>query len=149
MSATDKTAIELKAVTMLPTKTGHFGPYGGRFVSETLSAALDELQVLYSTLSKDPAFQKEFDEDLAHYVGRPSPLYFAERLTEKAGGAKIYLKREDLIHPTISGNKYRKLKYNFLEAKNHNHTSLLSFGGAYSNHIEALSFAGKEQECFN
>lgn len=83
---------------VLPDANGHFGIYGGRFVSETLSAALDELQELYSKLSKDPAFQKEFDEDLAHYVGRPSPLYFAEQLTKHCGGAKIYLKREDLNH---------------------------------------------------
>ena len=83
---------------VLPDAKGHFGIYGGRFVSETLSAALDELQALYSKLSKDPAFQKEFDEDLAHYVGRPSPLYFAEQLTKHCGGAKIYLKREDLNH---------------------------------------------------
>ncbi|GAA6133500.1 tryptophan synthase subunit beta [Oceaniserpentilla sp. 4NH20-0058] len=98
MSTTDKTAIDLKAVTQLPTKTGHFGQYGGRFVSETLMSALDDLTELYERLSKDPAFQEEYDKDLAHYVGRPSPLYFAERLTEKAGGAKIYLKREDLNH---------------------------------------------------
>ena len=83
---------------ILPDAKGHFGIYGGRFVSETLSAALDELEALYSKLSKDPAFQKEFDEDLAHYVGRPSPLYFAEQLTKHCGGAKIYLKREDLNH---------------------------------------------------
>jgi len=82
----------------LPDANGHFGIYGGRFVSETLSAALDELETLYSKLSKDPDFQKEFDEDLAHYVGRPSPLYFAEQLTKHCGGAKIYLKREDLNH---------------------------------------------------
>ncbi len=90
--------IDLKAVTQLPTKSGHFGPYGGRFVSETLMSALDDLTELYDRLSKDPAFQKEYDEDLAHYVGRPSPLYFAQRLTEQVGGAKIYLKREDLNH---------------------------------------------------
>jgi len=83
---------------VLPDANGHFGIYGGRFVSETLSAALDELEALYSKLSKDPSFQKEFDEDLAHYVGRPSPLYFAEQLTNHCGGAKIYLKREDLNH---------------------------------------------------
>ena len=87
-----------KDLPVLPDANGHFGIYGGRFVSETLSAALDELQALYSKLSKDPAFQKEFDEDLAHYVGRPSPLYFAEQLTKHCGGAKIYLKREDLNH---------------------------------------------------
>ena len=94
----DKTAVDLKAVTELPTKTGHFGQYGGRFVSETLMAALDDLTELYERLSKDPAFQEEYDKDLAHYVGRPSPLYFAERLTDLVGGAKIYLKREDLNH---------------------------------------------------
>lgn len=83
---------------VLPDARGHFGIYGGRFVSETLSAALDELEELYSRLSKDPNFQAEFDNDLAHYVGRPSPLYFAEQLTKHCGGAKIYLKREDLNH---------------------------------------------------
>jgi tryptophan synthase beta chain len=98
VSTTPKTAIDLKAVTQLPTKNGHFGPYGGRFVSETLMSALDDLTELYDRLSQDPEFQKEYDYDLAHYVGRPSPLYLAERLTEKAGGAKIYLKREDLNH---------------------------------------------------
>jgi len=91
-------SIDLKAVTQLPTKSGHFGPYGGRFVSETLMAALDDLSELYERLSQDPDFQSEYDHDLAHYVGRPSPLYFAERLTKHVGGAKIYLKREDLNH---------------------------------------------------
>jgi tryptophan synthase beta chain len=98
MSTTLKTEIDLEAVSQLPSKTGHFGQYGGRFVSETLMSALDDLTELYDRLSKDPAFQEEYDRDLAHYVGRPSPLYFAERLTEKVGGAKIYLKREDLNH---------------------------------------------------
>ncbi|MBQ0812169.1 pyridoxal-phosphate dependent enzyme, partial [Roseovarius sp.] len=82
----------------LPDERGHFGPYGGRFVSETLMGALQDLERVYEKLSKDPEFQKEFDHDLAHYVGRPSPLYFAERLTKQVGGAKIYLKREDLNH---------------------------------------------------
>jgi len=90
--------VDLKAVTELPNENGHFGIYGGRFVSETLMSALDDLTELYERLSKDPKFQEEYDQDLAHYVGRPSPLYFAERLTEKVGGAKIYLKREDLNH---------------------------------------------------
>jgi len=84
--------------TSVPDQYGHFGPYGGRFVSETLMDALEELQALYSKLSQDPAFQAEFDRDLAHYVGRPSPLYFAERLSAKIGGAQIWLKREDLNH---------------------------------------------------
>lgn len=82
----------------LPDEHGHFGQFGGRFVSETLMGALEELEDVYKKLSNDPDFQAEFDKDLAHYVGRPSPLYFAERLTDKVGGAKIYLKREDLNH---------------------------------------------------
>ncbi|PTY36434.1 tryptophan synthase subunit beta [Saccharospirillum sp. MSK14-1] len=81
-----------------PDATGHFGPFGGRFASETLMDALDELSAMYTKLKDDPDFQAEFDKDLAHYVGRPSPLYFAERLTQKWGGADIYLKREDLNH---------------------------------------------------
>ncbi|MDF1644224.1 MAG: tryptophan synthase subunit beta [Pseudomonadales bacterium] len=82
----------------LPDEKGHFGQYGGRFVAETLMHALDELQDTYARLKLDPGFQREFDQDLAHYVGRPSPLYFAKRLTEEVGGAQIYLKREDLNH---------------------------------------------------
>ena len=81
-----------------PDALGNFGPYGGRFVSETLMSALDELEEIYTKLSKDPEFQKAFDEDLAHYVGRPSPLYHAKRWSEQLGGAQIYLKREDLNH---------------------------------------------------
>ncbi|WP_331498284.1 tryptophan synthase subunit beta [Pseudomonas sp.] len=91
----DKQPIDYQA---FPDQRGHFGPYGGRFVSETLMDALQELEELYARLSADAAFQAEFDRDLAFYVGRPSPLYLAERLTAQAGGAQIYLKREDLNH---------------------------------------------------
>lgn len=84
--------------TRFPDAEGHFGQFGGRFVSETLIYALDELQEIYSRLKGDPGFQGEFDKDLAHYVGRPSPLYLAERWTRELGGAQIYLKREDLNH---------------------------------------------------
>jgi len=82
----------------VPDANGHFGIHGGRFVSETLMGALEELEALYERLSKDPDFQAEFDKDLAHYVGRPSPLYHAERLSAHCGGAQIWLKREDLNH---------------------------------------------------
>ena len=82
----------------MPDNDGHFGPYGGRFVSETLVYALDQLTLLYAKLKDDPEFQAQIDYDLAHYVGRPSPLYFAERWSKKIGGAQIYLKREDLNH---------------------------------------------------
>jgi tryptophan synthase beta chain len=81
-----------------PNNEGRFGIFGGRFVSETLIHALDELEEIYYRLKDDPSFQAEFDKDLAHYVGRPSPLYFAERWTRELGGAKIFLKREDLNH---------------------------------------------------
>jgi tryptophan synthase beta chain len=84
--------------SQFPDAAGHFGIYGGRFVSETLVFALDELDAAYRRLRKDPGFQAEFDYDLAHYVGRPSPLYYARRWSEEVGGAKIYLKREDLNH---------------------------------------------------
>ena len=77
---------------------GHFGQHGGRFVAETLTHALDELAELYDGLVNDPEFQEEFQNDLVHYVGRPTPLYFAEQLTRHLGGAQIYLKREDLNH---------------------------------------------------
>ena len=82
----------------LPDASGHFGPYGGVFVSETLIAALDELKQAYADAQADPSFQAEFDYELKHYVGRPSPIYHAKRWSELLGGAQIYLKREDLNH---------------------------------------------------
>ena len=81
-----------------PDAGGHFGPYGGRYVAETLIRPLDELQRTYRELRADPDFQRELDADLAHYVGRPSPLYHARRLSAEAGGAQLWLKREDLNH---------------------------------------------------
>ncbi len=77
---------------------GHFGPYGGRFVPEVLMAPLEELERAYSEARSDPAFQRELDDLLANYAGRPTPLYFARRLSKTLGGARIYIKREDLLH---------------------------------------------------
>src|SRR5689334_2954771 len=82
----------------LPDVRGHFGPYGGRFVPETLMHPLQELEEEYYRSQKDPEFQREFEYYLSEFCGRPTPLYFAERLTRELGGAKIYLKREDLLH---------------------------------------------------
>src|SRR4030095_9600274 len=82
----------------LPDRRGHFGPYGGRYVAETLMPALTELERAYAEARRDRAFHKEFQSYLREYAGRETPLYFAERLSEKLGGAKIYLKREDLCH---------------------------------------------------
>ncbi len=81
-----------------PTADGHFGDYGGRFVAETLTHALDDLARLYADVKDDPDFKRELYTDLAHFVGRPTPLYFAQRLTDSLGGAAVYLKREDLNH---------------------------------------------------
>ena len=84
--------------TQFPDAKGHFGIHGGRFVSETLMAALEDLEKLYFRMKNDEQFLAEFDRDLAYYVGRPSPLYHAERWSKELGGAQIYLKREDLNH---------------------------------------------------
>ena len=81
-----------------PDDGGHFGEFGGRFVAETLTHALDELTELYENMSTDEEFRQRFEHDLAHYVGRPTPLYEARRLTNEIGGARIFLKREDLNH---------------------------------------------------
>jgi tryptophan synthase beta chain len=82
----------------MPDAQGHFGPYGGRFVPETLMHPLQELEKEYLRVQKDPKFKREFEYYLREFCGRPTPLYFAERLTRELGGAKIYLKREDLLH---------------------------------------------------
>src|ERR1035438_2626237 len=85
-------------MTAQPDAGGHFGPYGGRFVPEVLMAPLEELEKAYLEARSDPAFQAELGDLLRNYAGRPTPLYFARRLTEHLGGARIYIKREDLLH---------------------------------------------------
>ena len=96
----DLSGIDLSKVdwSQLPDEKGHFGIYGGRFASETLIEAIQELDDAYNLLRDDPSFQKAMDDDLRYYVGRPSPLYHAERWSKELGGAQIYLKREDLNH---------------------------------------------------
>ena len=96
MSAT--TSQTAPALASVPDRAGRFGAFGGRYVPETLTRALDELTAEYEKARQDPAFQAELEDLWAHYVGRPSPLYFARRLTEHCGGAQIWLKREDLNH---------------------------------------------------
>ncbi|MGH7411858.1 MAG: tryptophan synthase subunit beta [Candidatus Methylomirabilis sp.] len=90
--------VEVKRHSAVPDPNGHFGRYGGKFVPETLMAALEELEQVYLKAKADPAFASEMQGYLRDYVGRPTPLYFARRLTEHFGGARIYLKREDLCH---------------------------------------------------
>jgi len=88
----------MSALTTVPDVRGRFGPYGGQYVPETLMFALEQLTAAYEAASNDPEFQHEFTKRLVEYVGRPSRLYFAERLTREAGGARIFLKREDMNH---------------------------------------------------
>ena len=85
----------------VPDASGRFGRFGGKFVAETLMSALADLEQLYADLKDDVNFQREFDLDLAHYVGRPSPLYEAARLSDAIGGGRIFLKREDLNHTCL------------------------------------------------
>jgi len=85
-------------ITDLPDERGHFGPYGGVFVAETLVHALDQLKLAYESCREDPEFKAEFEYELKHYVGRPSPVYHAKRWSQMLGGAQIYIKREDLNH---------------------------------------------------
>ena len=81
-----------------PDLSGHFGKYGGSFVSETLTHAIEELKEAYEKYHNEPEFLKEFHYELKHFVGRPSPIYHAARMSRELGGAQIYLKREDLNH---------------------------------------------------
>src|SRR5579859_4067051 len=87
-----------ESLRRLPDAGGHFGRYGGRFVAETLMGPVEQLRVAYEQCRRDPAFQSELAAHLRDFVGRPSPLYLAERLTARCGGAKLWLKREDLNH---------------------------------------------------
>ncbi|HAX43310.1 MAG TPA: tryptophan synthase subunit beta, partial [Solibacterales bacterium] len=82
----------------LPDARGHFGPYGGRYVPETLMAPLEELEQAYRDARQDPEFQRELDDLLHNYAGRPTPLYEAKRLSAQLGGARLFFKREDLLH---------------------------------------------------
>ena len=124
-----------------PDSLGNFGPYGGRFVSETLMAALDELEEMYERLSKDDQFQAEFDHDLAHYVGRPSPLYHAERWSKKLGGAQIYLKREDLNH--TGAHKVNNTIGQALLAKHSGKSRIIAETGAGQHGVASATVAAR------
>src|SRR5271166_2381634 len=98
MSFTAETPLNLNSYRSGPDERGHFGLYGGRFVAETLMPLILELEEAYKVAKADAAFHAELENLNAHYAGRPSPLYFAERLTSHLGGAKIYFKRDELNH---------------------------------------------------
>jgi tryptophan synthase beta chain len=125
----------------LPDARGHFGPYGGRFVAETLMEPLRELETAYNKLKGDPAFCAELDRDLALYVGRPSPLYPAERLTKNWGGAQIYLKREDLNH--TGAHKINNTIGQALLAKHLGKTRIIAETGAGQHGVASATIAAR------
>ena len=116
------------ATETLPDKRGHFGPYGGRFVPETLMHPLQQLEEEYFRAQKDPEFQRELQYYLREFCGRPTPLYFAERLTRELGGAKVYLKREDLLH--TGAHKINNAMGQILLAKRMGKTRIIAETGA-------------------
>ena len=123
----------------LPDATGHFGPYGGRYVPETLMHPLQELEAEYFRAQHDPDFQKELSYYLTEFVGRPSPLYFAERLTKELGGAKIYLKREDLNH--TGAHKINNAMGQILLAKRMGKTRIIAETGAGQHGVASATVA--------
>lgn len=124
-----------------PDAQGHFGPFGGMFVPETLMAALNELTTEYEKAKNDPDFIKELDALLADYVGRPTPLYFAERWTERLGGAKIYLKREDLLH--TGAHKINNAMGQILLAKRLGKTRIIAETGAGQHGVATATVAAR------
>ena len=123
----------------LPDATGHFGPFGGRYVPETLMHPLQELEAEYFRAQHDPDFQKELSYYLTEFVGRPSPLYFAERLTKELGGAKIYLKREDLNH--TGAHKINNALGQILLAKRMGKTRIIAETGAGQHGVASATVA--------
>ena len=125
----------------MPDAKGHFGIYGGRFIAETLMEPIYELEQAYNTLKHDPAFQAEFDRDLQYYVGRPSPLYLAERWTRELGGAKIFLKREDLNH--TGAHKINNTIGQALLAKYMGKTRIIAETGAGQHGVASATIAAR------
>lgn len=124
-----------------PDEFGHFGPYGGRFVGETLMGAIYELEEAYKQYKNDPVFQAEMDKDLADFVGRPSPIYHAENWTRKLGGAQIYLKREDLNH--TGAHKVNNTIGQALLAKRMGKTRIIAETGAGQHGVATATVAAR------
>ena len=124
-----------------PDMSGHFGAYGGRFVAETLMPLVLDLERAYEAAKRDPSFQKELDGLLKHYVGRESPLYFAQRLTERVGGAKIYLKREDLNH--TGAHKINNCLGQILLARRMGKTRIIAETGAGQHGVATATVAAR------
>ena len=128
-------------LTELPDAAGHFGPYGGVFVAETLMQPIDELRQAYEKYMQDPQFLAELDADLQHYVGRPSPIYHAERLSRELGGAQIYLKREDLNH--TGAHKVNNTIGQALLAKRMGKTRIIAETGAGQHGVASATVAAR------
>ncbi|MCG7897087.1 MAG: tryptophan synthase subunit beta [Candidatus Thiodiazotropha lotti] len=124
-----------------PDERGHFGPYGGLFVSETLMDPLNELREAYQRFMQDDAFLKELDEDLKHYVGRPSPIYHAKRWSEELNGAQIYLKREDLNH--TGAHKVNNTVGQALLARHMGKTRIIAETGAGQHGVASATVAAR------
>jgi len=124
-----------------PDKRGQFGQFGGRYVSETLMPLILDLEREYRAAQSDPAFKAEFDDLLTHYVGRPSPLYYAERLTEHLGGAKIYLKREELNH--TGAHKINNCVGQILLARRMGKTRIIAETGAGQHGVATATVAAR------
>jgi len=125
----------------LPDKKGRFGPYGGRYVAETLMPALQELEAAYQSVRRQPAFKKTLADHLQYYVGRPTPLYFAERLSAELGTAKIYLKREDLCH--TGAHKINNSVGQILLAKAMGKTRVIAETGAGQHGVAVATVAAR------
>ena len=126
---------------VVPDLAGHFGEYGGKFVAETLMGPLKELEQAYLEVLDDPDFQTEFDQDLAHYVGRPSPLYYARRLSDELQGARIYLKREDLNH--TGAHKVNNTIGQALLARHMGKTRIIAETGAGQHGVASATVAAR------
>ena len=126
---------------MLPDENGHFGPYGGKFVAETLMGPLEELTEAYTHYLKDPEFLAELDDELNHYVGRPSPLYHARRWSDILDGAQVYLKREDLNH--TGAHKINNTVGQALLAKRMGKTRIIAETGAGQHGVAAATVAAR------
>ena len=124
-----------------PDERGHFGIYGGRFVAETLMPLILDLEKAYAAAKADPRFQKDMDSHLANYIGRPSPLYFAERLTAHCGGAKIYFKREELNH--TGAHKVNNVLGQIMLAKRMNKTRIIAETGAGMHGVATATLCAK------
>ena len=132
---------EALASGQVPDRAGMFGEYGGRYVAETLIEPLAQLEAAYFKFRKDPGFVAEFEADLSHYVGRPSPLYHAQRLSEKCGGAQIYLKREDLNH--TGAHKINNTVGQALLAKRMNKSRIIAETGAGQHGVASATVAAR------